>query len=929
MTRYLYGVGRWCSAHGWRVLAAWVLLVLVVGGLNRGIGGAAAEEYHLPGTDSSVAQDLLSRAFPGAATEANPVVLHNSSLDLATGTGAASVAAVVTAERAVAHVTTVVGPATRSDLLSADHHTAQVLVTVEDRFAGDPAVAGAVLNAAKSAAAPGSDVALGGFLGRSLSRPSTRISEILGLGAAILVLLVTLRRVSAAAIPLINALVSVGLGLALVGLLGKVVFIPDVAPTLGTMLGLGVGIDYALFLVTRHRILLRQGFEIDDSVGRTTGTAGAAMVFAGGTLIAAVTGLVLTGLSFLAWLGVAAAVVVAIAVIASVTLVPALLGIMGPRVVPASHRDLTADDGAALDSSRWARLATAVTSRPWLFAIGSTLVLLILAAPAVTLSLGHSDASTLPTTTTARQAEDLVRSGFGAGQSSPLAVVTQMYAVATAPAHPAAGGDPRAQDPRLVALRKALEQTPGVVRVDAPVVSTDGGVATMRVTPEWGSSDPRTEALVLDLRDRVLPPLEASGGMSSHVGGVTALNIDLSELIAQRTPWFILWVVSLAFLLLMLAYRSLLIPVKAAAMNLLSIAAAYGVVTVVFQWGWGAHLIGLSGPVPIDSYVPMMIFAVLFGLSMDYEVFLLTAFREQWERTGDMKVSVRRGLADTGRIVTAAALIMVVVFGSFILSSDPTVKIFGVGLSTAVAVDATIVRCLLVPAIMVLAARGTWWLPGWLDRLLPHVHVEGDPAAIDPSTIVERRPAAGALSSKRPRAALGAVVGALLGFVGVWLLTSHDYSPVVAVSAVLGATLAVLPAAATAGRSGLGRRLIGFSLGGLVALVVVSLTDLLLPPSRSSTSLVTTVAVLVVALLVVLIVSRTLALPTLLGAVVVALGILVAPASTGSQLALATIVPAVVAAIVASAVAGRPTENPVESSVAPSEDSSVSLDVPR
>ena len=920
MTRYLYGVGRWCSAHGWRVLGAWVLLVLVVGGLNRGIGGAAAEEYHLPGTDSSVAQDLLSRAFPGASSEANPVLIHNAALDLGTGTGAASVAAVVTAERAVAHVTSVVGPATRPELLSADHHTAQVLVTVEDRFAGDPAVANAVLNAATTSVSPGTDVALGGFLGRSLSRPSTRISEVLGLGAAILVLLVTLRRVSAAAIPLINALVSVGLGLALVGLLGKVVFIPDVAPTLGTMLGLGVGIDYALFLVTRHRILLRQGFAVDDSVGRTTGTAGAAMVFAGGTLIAAVTGLVLTGLSFLAWLGVAAAVVVAVAVVASVTLVPALLGIMGQRVVPASQRDLTADDAAALDSSRWARLATAVTSRPWVFAIGSTVVLLALAAPATTLSLGHTDASTLPTTTTARQAEDLVRAGFGAGQSSPLAVVTQLYAVATAPKNPAAGGDPRAQDPRLVSLRNALAATPGVVAVDAPVVSTDGGVATVRVTPEWGSSDPRTEALVRDLRDRVLPPVESNNGMSSHVGGVTALNIDLSELIAQRTPWFILGVVSLAFLLLMLAYRSLLIPVKAAAMNLLSIAAAYGVVTMVFQWGWGAHLIGLSGPVPIDSYVPMMIFAVLFGLSMDYEVFLLTAFREQWERTGDMKVSVRRGLADTGRIVTAAALIMVVVFGSFILSSDPTVKIFGVGLATAVAVDATIVRCLLVPAIMVLAARGTWWLPGWLDRLLPHVHVEGDPAAIDPENHVQRTPSVGALSSRRPRAAVGAVLGAVLGFVGVWLLAAHQYSPVIAVSAVLGATLAVLPAAATAGQGGLGRRLLGFALGAVVALVVVGIADVVIPPSRSSASLVTTVAVLVVALAVVLIVSRTLALPTLFGAVVVALGILAAPDSTGSTLALATILPAIVAAIVAAAAAGKPaTVDTDDASTSPTE----------
>jgi RND superfamily putative drug exporter len=900
VTALLSRVGRWCAARGWRVVLVWLFLILVVGGLNRAIGGAAAETYRLPGADSAVAQDLLARAFPGSATEANPLVL-TSDLDLGSGRGAELVAEVVEAEREVARVTSAVGPADNPTLLSDDGRTAVVQVTVEDRYAGDPKVAREILDTAIAAAGDEAEVALGGFLGRSLSRPNTRASEALGLAAAVLVLFATLRRFSAVLIPLVNAVVAVAIGVSLVGLLGKVVFIPEVASTLGIMLGLGVGIDYALFLVVRHRLLLRRGFDVNESVGRTLGTAGAAMMFAGGTLIAAVTGLVLTGLSFLAWLGIAAGIVVAVAVVASMTLVPALLGVAGARVRPA--REPVEPDDTHLDTSGWARLANTVTSRPWLFAVLSTLILLVMAAPTATLSLGHSDASTLPESTTARQADDAVRAGFGGGESSPLVVVSQMFAPATAPEDAVPGGDPRAQDPRLVELGETLADVPGVVRVDPAVISTDGGVSTIRVIPEWGSSDPRTEALVLELRDQVLPPADAGEGMSSHVGGITAINIDLADLIAERTPWFILGVVAMSFLLLLLAYRSLLIPLKAAAMNLLSIAAAYGVVTAVFQWGWGASLIGLDGPVPIDSYVPMMIFAVLFGLSMDYEVFLLTAFREQWERTGDMKVAVRRGLADTGKVVTAAALIMVVVFASFILSPDPTVKIFGVGLATAVAVDATIVRCLLVPSIMVLAARGTWWLPRWLDRLLPDVHIEGDPAAFELDQ--ERRPdlASRPLARTSARRAWGAVLGVALAAAAVGLLAGRAAAVPVVVAAVLGAALALLPAAATGGRSGLGRRLTGYALGALLALAAAGIVTAALPPASTLTNAATVSAVVLVALLAVLAVPRWVAVPTVLGAVAAAVTLLSVMSGTGAGL-LVSVVPAVLAALVTDAVAG-------------------------
>ena len=744
MTAVLYRIARWCATHGWLVVIAWFAVLMIVGGLSRVVAGNPPTTPSLSGTDSAVAANLIYRAFPGSAAEATPILLHSDTLDFANPPDAQVPEDVGSALSALPYVSVVTTPSELPSLVSADGHTAMVSVTVADASAGKISVGEEMLATATEVAGPDIQVAMGGYLGSKLSNPETHMSEILGLIAAVLVLYITMRRVGATVIPLINALMAVGVGLAGVEIIGNFVFIPDVAPTLGTMLGLGVGIDYALFLVTRHRMLLRQGYDVPDAAGRTAGTAGAAMIFAGATLIAAVCGLALTGLSFLAWLGYAAAMVVACAVAASVTLVPALLGLMKQGVVPKRQREPESPE--QLDASRWGRLADGVTKRPWPVATIATVVLLTLAAPATSLTLGQADAGLLPPETTARQAYDLMSEAFGPGTTAPLAVTVQLYAPATGPvttgddeqsATPAAttldpgAGDPRRADPRLAQVAAAVATTPGVASVAAPVVSTDGGVAIIRTIPEYSGSDPRTRELVAQLRTEVLPPATVGQSMSAYVGGITAATSDLMALIAQKTPWFILGVVSLAFVLLMVAYRSLLIPLKAAVMNLVSIAAAYGVVVAVFQWGWGATPLGIDAPVVIESYVPMMLFAVLFGLSMDYEVFLLTAFREHWERTGDMTTAVRRGLADTGKVVTAAALIMCVVFGSFILSDNPIVKMFGVGLATAVFVDATIVRCLLVPAIMVLAQKGTWWLPEWLSRLLPQLHVEGDPASLD------------------------------------------------------------------------------------------------------------------------------------------------------------------------------------------------------
>lgn len=908
MTRWLYGVGRFCAERAKLVLALWITAAVVVIGVNHVIPSSSLGTFTLQGTDSATAQQLLSQAFPGTSTQANPVVLSSDTLDFGSGEGATIVSNVESAIAKMPEISTVTGPQQQPNLLSEDGHSAIVQVVVNEQYAGQNALAASVLDTAKQAAGPQVQVSIGGMMGNILSSPNTKLSEGLGLLAALIVLCFTMRRLSATLLPLVNAMVAVGIGLAIVQLLGRVVFIPDVAPTLGTMLGLGVGIDYALFLVTRHRKLLRAGYGVADSVGRTAGTAGAGMVFAGCTLIAAVCGLAMTNISFLAWLGYAAAIVVIVAVLASLTLVPALLGLLGHRILPKKQSGHDDPDHDALDQSWWARLATSVTNRPWIFAITSSVILLLMALPTLTLQLGNAGSNDLPPETVARQAYDAMAEGFGPGSTAPLAIVTQLYTPATAPANFSGSGDPRTADPRLVALQHDLQSTPGVASVSNIVVSTDGGVSVITVTPDWNASDPQTAELVAQIRSDVIPGADAGNGMHTYVGGVTALTTDLYAQIAARTPAFIIGVVILSFILLMFAYRSLLIPFKAACMNLLSIAAAYGVVTMVFQWGWGMHLIGVDELVPIEAYIPMMMFAVLFGLSMDYEVFLLTAFREHWERSGNMVVAIRRGLADTGRLVTAAALIMVVVFASFILSDNVTVKMFGVGLATAVAVDATIVRCLLVPAIMVLAAKGTWWLPGWLDRLLPRLHVEGDPAALDAAS------ARSAEQSRRPiilqRPAI--VIGTMLGVGVAWILVARlpivpaNAHTAIAMSAVLGGITTLLPVGFAGDKGSRPMRALGYIIGVVIGLLVISLLQLVVPPASADNGAITSWAIVLVALVAVMFISRPLTLPMLLGAIATALseGLLFNHGTDSSTLVLVALLPALVVIMVASVVVG-------------------------
>ncbi|HET7417643.1 MAG TPA: MMPL family transporter, partial [Solirubrobacterales bacterium] len=494
--------------------------------------------------------------------------------------------------------------------------------------------------------------------------------------------------------------------------LEHVLEVPGVASTLATMIGLGVGIDYALFIVTRHKLQLGEGMEVRESIARATATAGGAVVFAGFTVVIALCSLAFAGIPLVSTLGFTAAIAVVVAVTAATTLLPAMLGALGPHInslrvkLGKTHPDDKEPHG-------WRRWAERVSNKPWIATAVAMAILVVLALPIFQLQLGQNDISALPKETTSRQAYDSLNKGFGPGVNGPLLIASEFKTPAEAKAV-------------LPKLQKAVSGAEDVKVAGEPTLDQKNTVAVFTVISKSEPWADETVNLVEDLRDSVIPQALKGTQAQAYVGGQTAGYIDLATQISDKLPLMIAIVVGLSFIVLLVAFRSLLVPIKAAAMNLLSVAAAYGVVTAVFQLGWGSSLIGLDHSIPIVSFVPLLMFAILFGLSMDYEVFLLTQMREHFKEYGDEKRAVVEGLANTGRVITSAAAIMVCVFTSFVLSGNPVVKEFGVGLAVAIAIDSTVVRCLLVPAVMVLLGKRAWWLPRWMEKVIPHVSIEGE-----------------------------------------------------------------------------------------------------------------------------------------------------------------------------------------------------------
>jgi putative drug exporter of the RND superfamily len=739
VTGPLYAIGRWCSRHHWLVIGAWVVAAIALVAISSASGSKTSENLTLPGSGSTQATELLEENLPEQAYGSNPLVLEAPA-----GTKLSEPKYAKAVEETAANLEKL--PEVNS-AMSPLAPGAQTLSQKDPNIGYIPVVLGIgpgeiaedqsqdILDAAKPFEAAGGNAAIGGYVGNQLSKPSTEKSEVVGLVAAVIILLFAFGTATAMLLPIVSAIIGLAFALSIIKLLEHVLEVPGVAATLATMIGLGVGIDYALFIVTRHKLQLGEGMEMNESIARATATAGGAVVFAGFTVVIALCSLAVAGIPLVSTLGFTAAVAVVVAVCAAATLLPAMLGALGPRINSFRvHLGKTHPDDA--EPHGWRRWAERVVKMPWKASIFALVILGILALPIFQLDLGQNDISALPEETTSRQAYDGLNSGFGPGVNGPLLIASEFTT-------------PEEAQKVLPGLQKSIGGAQDVAAVTEPTLSEDKKVAVFTVISKSEPWADETVSLVENLRNEVIPGAIEGTKAQSYVGGQTAGYIDLAAKIASKLPLMILVVVGLSFLVLLMAFRSVLVPIKAAAMNLISVAASYGVVTAVFQLGWGSSLIGLDHAIPIVSFVPLLMFAILFGLSMDYEVFLMTQMKEHYVEYGDPRRAVVEGLANTGRVITSAAGIMVCVFASFVLSGDPVVKEFGVGLAIAIALDSTIVRCLLVPAVMELMGKWAWWMPAWLDRIVPRISIEGEEffEARDAAAAAAASPTAGAAAS--------------------------------------------------------------------------------------------------------------------------------------------------------------------------------------
>ncbi len=681
MTGVLYGLAQFCIKRRFVVLAIWLIVTIALVAVSHRLGDNTNDNLSLPGTDSQAATDALGKSFPDQANGTSPIVLHAKSGKLTDAKNAEAVNESAAAVAKEPNVASVVNPLTAqgATALSKDKTTGYLSVTLSVS-PGSLSVEDVeqIIDGANPAKAAGLQVETGGQLGQKVSKPATESSELIGIVAAMIILTLTFGTVVSMLLPILNAIVALLTTLAIIRMLGHVATVPTVAPTLATMIGLGVGIDYALFIVTRHFRGMREGLSIDESIARAAATSGGAVFFAGGTVTIALVSLAVAGIPLITTMGLMAAVAVVVAVLAALTLLPATLAITGPRVnslrVRAERPDSKAHEGL------WAKWANEIARYPLVAGLAALAILIPLTIPLLSLNLGQQDVAALSETTTARKAYDLLAKSFGPGINGPLIVAVTLGSPAKAPAtsQSQSQGDPRAADPRLQTLQKDISQTPDVVAVTPVQIDKAGTSAFFNVVAKEGPAEESTSDLVEKLRSSVIPTAENGTDMKADVGGSTAGYIDLASRISEKLPVQILVVIALSFVLLILAFRTAVIPAQAAVMNLLSIGASYGVLTAIFQYGWLADVIGLNGPVPIVSYVPLFMFAVLFGLSMDYEVFLVSQIEEHVHAGEDNRSSVVSGLVTSARVITAAALIMVFVFGSFVLNGDPTIKQFGI-----------------------------------------------------------------------------------------------------------------------------------------------------------------------------------------------------------------------------------------------------------
>lgn len=737
-------LARWCLRRRALVLLLWLAALAGAVTASALTGSSYSNDYEAPGTESGHAAERLESAFPDRSGDSDTLVWH---------TDKGTVRATAVQERmadtlreieglpGVGAVQSPYGPEGESQI-SKDGRTAYANLTFDrpvEELGEQPVQR--VVDTARAAAGDGLQVAAGGAGIATIEAPKAQIAEIIGIAAAAVVLYLAFGSLAATALPLITAVVAVGTSAAGIGLLSKAMTVADFAPMLGMLIGLGVGIDYALFIVTRHRRGLRAGLPVHEAALRAVTVSGRAVVFAGATVCIALLGMLILRLSFLNGVALAASLTVVLSVAASITLLPALLGMIGMRALGRRERRQLAEHGPRPDrptgfAVRWSAF---VERHPKLLGAVAAALMAVLALPTLGLHLGTSDQGNNPASSTTRQAYDMLAGdapgsggsggGFGPGSNGPLTLVGELDGA----------GDKLTFDH----LPGVLRETEGVAQVSGPEFSAGGDTGVITVVPDSSPQSQETSDLVDRLRGEVLPEAEDGTTLEVSVGGVTAGYDDFAEVIVGKLPLFVGVVIGLGCLLLLLAFRSIGIPLKAAAMNIAAVAASFGIVIAVFQWGWGSELLGLGSAGPIEPFLPVIMVSVLFGLSMDYQVFLVSRMYEEWRLTGDNRRAVRVGLSETSRVINSAAVIMIAVFGAFVLSGDRLIAMFGIALAAAVALDAFVLRTLLVPALMHMLGGANWWLPGWLDRRLPRISIEPAPESApvpDPAAVPAPEP---------------------------------------------------------------------------------------------------------------------------------------------------------------------------------------------
>jgi putative drug exporter of the RND superfamily len=704
---FLYRTGRWSASHPLIVAIIWIGLLVGATAGHRALGGVYSDNFSLPSNPAQQGANLLRAHHAGVAADGTSQVVF------AVGSGSLArdrrvIDQSMTAVRALPDILAASNPLTPATTGASGRIAYSTLYFSVNPQTLGPGYVPSVNQAVAAARGAGVNVSFGGLLGQA-ARPRTRDgrSELIGVIVAIIILLIGFGSVYAAGLPVFTALVGAFAGVGVLGMVAAATTFATVSPTLAVMMGLGVGIDYAVFLTTRHRQLVMDGADPADAAARSLASSGPAVAVAAVTVVIALLGLYASGITFIGKLGLAAGITVAVAALSALTFVPAMLGLAGRRIDRRHVRPPVAESAAAHDG--WLRYAERLGAHPWRYLIAGLAVLAVLAIPLFSLQLGHIDDGADPAGYTDKQAYDAIRTGFGAGANGPLTVVARL-------AHPAAA----AQRPPLeAALHAALAAAPDVASVSPVRPSRDGALLVAVVLPRTDPQSAATDQLMHTLQDHTLPAALARSGGSGYVTGLLAVQLQFRDQVASRLPLIIATVIAAAFVLLLLTFRSPVLALKAAVLNLFSIGAAYGVVVAVFQWGWGSAALGVSEKVPIESYVPMMMFAIVFGLSMDYEVFLLSRVREAWLRTHDNHASVAHGLAATARVISCAALIMTSVFLAFLLSSDVIVKMLALGFGASVLIDASVIRLVVVPATMFLLRDYNWWTPRWLDASLP------------------------------------------------------------------------------------------------------------------------------------------------------------------------------------------------------------------